>query len=369
MMSLENLALTIMVLAAMAALVCVVLLVRESRPPERFYRDAHGNFQWSWWYPSNWWIWGFLGKGVPEGVLGGAGFVVIQWLGDYFVDHRATSPALLERLPAFSHYGGMFLVVLGVLTLVASLRRSLVASPPTVTSAILWPHLAFGITSAALLAALWGLGGGSLEAHRPYVGGFLALYSFAGGNSLRGVIHVARQRGSLISANAAWIIVAWAIAAVALMWAVEELLIGIGFRMSLAAVEFLLIVAFLAGGYVGVQRSYPEEPKPEAPEKEPFELPRYARVGLLKLLGGGLAWFIGGFTAANAPPGVFYPWMVVLAIAGIFFTIVGISELFGGTWKAFFNPAPTLPNRGQKGRANFGNKRDLLRMGALANDD
>ena len=82
-----------------------------------------------------------------------------------------------------------------------------------------------------------------------------------------------------------------------------------------------------------------------------------------------MAWLIGGITAANAPPGVFYPWMVVLAIAGIGFTVVGIGELFGGTWKAMFNPDPTLPNTGQKGRAKFGNKRDLIPMGALSNDD
>ena len=99
------------------------------------------------------------------------------------------------------------------------------------------------------------------------------------------------------------------------------------------------------------------------PEKEPFQLPPYARVGLLKLLGGGTAWVIGGFTAANAPPGVFYPWMVVLAIAGIFFTVVGILRTVWRHRKAYFNPAPTLPNTGQKGRADFGNKRDLMRRG------
>ena len=86
---------------------------------------------------------------------------------------------------------------------------------------------------------------------------------------------------------------------------------------------------------------------------------------LLKLLGGGTALVIGGFTAANAPPGVFYPWMVVLAIAGLGFTVIGIGELFGGTWKAYFNPEPTLKNTGVHGKSRMMTEAELKNLGLL----
>jgi hypothetical protein len=305
-------------------------------------------------------FWGYAVAGMYA-VFPALGF------GEFFVGHPlpASGAAFLKFIVSLMLAGGLVGGVIGWARARGRPREQLYDAPFKVVASGL-----AGFFVSALVVAFFESRHSLFSDALSFAGGLLGWLVgyrvFYGAQAAGGSNSFQWGRFALIWGRA---MIGYGVAASALMWAVEELLIGIGFRMSLAAVEFLLIVAFLAGGYVGVQRSYPQEPKPEAPEKEPFELPRYARVGLLKLLGGGLAWFIGGFTAANAPPGVFYPWMVVLAIAGIFFTIVGISELFGGTWKAFFNPAPTLPNRGQKGRANFGNKRDLLRMGALANDD
>ena len=133
-----------------------------------------------------------------------------------------------------------------------------------------------------VLAALWWWSPSALWAHNFYIAGFAVLYSGTFYESVDGLVEVARARGSQISEDVCFIIGQWAFGGVFLALAVDSFLLWLGIDLSREEAGVFVTLAGVGGSVIGYRKSYPQEPKPATPEKEPFQLPKYARMPLRK---------------------------------------------------------------------------------------